>query len=115
MVTIPIGPRASVRTNSYGMLAEFSASRRPDRRYRVVKRLALAFILGVAGPMLPVTALAEDQPFKTVVDGIDPKTPGLTIQGSAGGCLPLLQTQSGQDVILSDLSNPATPLRYAAP
>src|SRR5207302_11187845 len=97
MVTIPIGPRASVRTNSYGMLAEFSASRRPDRRYRGVKRLALAFILGVAGLMLPVTALAEHQPCNTVVDGIVPKTPGLTLPGSAAAFDVLLQHQTRHD------------------
>src|SRR5438046_6508566 len=114
MVTIPTGPRTSVRTNSCGMPAEFSASRSPDRRYRVVKRLALAFLLAVVILMLPLTALAEDQPFKTVVDGIVPKTPGLTIQGSAGGCDLLLQNQTGQDVILFDLSKPPKPFRFAA-
>ena len=64
-----------------------------------MKRLALAFLPAVVILMLPLTALAEDQPFKTVVDGIVPKTPGLTIQGSAGGCDLLLQNQTGQDVI----------------
>jgi hypothetical protein len=96
------------------MLAEFSASRRPDRRYKVVKRLALAFILAFPILLLPLTALAEDQPFKTVVDGIVPKTTGLTIHGSAGGCDLLLQNQTGQDVILFDLSKPPKPFRFAA-
>ena len=79
-----------------------------------MKRLALAFLPAVAILMLPLTALAEDQPFKTVVDGIVPKTPGLTIQGSAGGCDLLLQNQTGQDVILFDLSKPPKPFRFAA-
>ena len=79
-----------------------------------MKRLALVFLPAVVILMLPLTALAEDQPFKTVVDGIVPKTPGLTIQGSAGGCDLLLQNQTGQDVILFDLSKPPKPFRFAA-
>jgi hypothetical protein len=68
----------------------------------------------VAILLLPLTALADDQPFKTVVDGIVPKTAGLTIEGTTGGCDLLLQNQTGQDVILLDLSKPPKPFKYAA-
>ena len=64
--------------------------------------------------LLPMTGLADDQPFKTVVDSIVPKTAGLTIEGSMGGCDLLLQNQTGQDVILFDLSKPPKPFRFAA-
>src|SRR5690349_24341901 len=64
--------------------------------------------------MFSATAVADDQPFKTVVDSIVPKTPGLTIEGSAGGCDLVLQNQTGQDVILFDLSKPPKPFRFAA-
>lgn len=74
----------------------------------------LAFVPLVAVLLLPSAALAEDQPFKTVVDTIVPKTPGLTIEGSTGGCDLLLQNQTGQDVILFDLSKPPKPFRFAA-
>jgi hypothetical protein len=79
-----------------------------------VKRLALVFLPVMATLMASVTAAAEDQPFKTVVDSIVPKTPGLTIEGSTGGCDLLLQNQTGQDVILFDLSKPPKPFRFAA-
>jgi hypothetical protein len=79
-----------------------------------VNRLALAFAPVVALLLLPLTALAEDQPFKTVVDSIVPKTAGLTIQGTTGGCDLLLQNQTGQDVILLDMSKPPKPFRFAA-
>ena len=62
----------------------------------------------------PGTALAEDQPFKTVVDTIVPTTSGLTIEGTTGGCDLLLQNQTGQDVILFDMSAPPKPFRFAA-
>ena len=79
-----------------------------------MKRLVVA--LAPVGAMLlfSVTALAEDQPFKTVVDTIVPKTPGLTIEGSAGGCDLLLQNQTSQDVVLFDMSKPPKPFRFAA-
>ena len=72
--------------------------------------------LAPVGAMLlfSVTALAEDQPFKTVVDTIVPKTPGLTIEGSTGGCDLLLQNQTSQDVVLFDMSKPPKPFRFAA-
>jgi hypothetical protein len=79
-----------------------------------VNRLAVVFAPLVAVLLLPLTALAEDQPFKTVVDSIVPKTVGLTIQGTTGGCDLLLQNQTGQDVILLDMSKPPKPFRFAA-
>jgi hypothetical protein len=90
------------------------ASRGLDWRYRIVNRLAVVFAPLVAVLLLPLTALAEDQPFKTVVDSIVPKTAGLTIQGTTGGCDLLLQNQTGQDVILLDMSKPPKPFRFAA-
>ena len=62
-------------------MSESSASPRPARRYRRVKRLALAFLGAAFVLLLPLDALAEDQPFKTVVDGMVPRINGLTIQG----------------------------------
>jgi hypothetical protein len=79
-----------------------------------VNRLTLIFAPMAALLLLPLTALAEDQPFKTVVDTIVPKTAGLTIEGSTGGCDLLLQNQTGQDVILLDMSKPPKPFKYAA-
>jgi len=79
-----------------------------------VKRLAVVFLPVCASLIFSATALADDQPFKTVVDSIVPKTPGLTIQGSAGGCDLLLQNLTGRDVILFDLSKPPKPFRFAA-
>jgi hypothetical protein len=79
-----------------------------------VNRLALVFAPLVAVLLFPLAALAEDQPFKTVVDSIVPKTAGLTIQGTAGGCDLMLQNQTGQDVILLDMSKPPKPFRFAA-
>src|SRR5439155_999890 len=126
MVTMPTGPSTSVSTNSYGIrlppcrpsLARSSAadraSRGPDWRYRVVKRRMLLFAPAVALLLLPLTVRAKVQPFKTVVDNIVPKTAGLTIQGTAGGCDLTLQNQSGQDVILLDMSKPPKPFRFAA-
>ncbi len=64
--------------------------------------------------LFSATAVAEDQPFKTVVDTIVPKTPGLTIEGAMGGCDLLLQNQTGQDVVLFDMSKPPKPFRFAA-
>jgi hypothetical protein len=80
-----------------------------------VNRLAVACapVLAV-WLLLPLTARAADQPFKTVIDSIVPKTPGLTIEGSMGGCDLLLQNQTGQDVVLFDQSNPPKPFRFAA-
>jgi len=79
-----------------------------------VKRLVAALAPVGALLLFSATALAEDQPFKTVVDTIVPKTPGLTIDGSMGGCDLLLQNQTGQDVVLFDMSKPPKPFRFAA-
>jgi hypothetical protein len=79
-----------------------------------VNRLALVFAPLIALLLFPLTALAEDQAFKTVVDSIVPKTAGLNIEGTAGGCDLLLQNQTGQDVILLDMSKPPKPFRFAA-
>ena len=79
-----------------------------------MNRLALVLAPVVALLLLPLTALAEDQPFKTVVDSIVPKTAGLSIEGTEGGCDLMLQTQTGQDVVLLDLSKPPKPFRFAA-
>ena len=96
------------------MPAEFSASRRPDRRYRVVKRLVLALIPAVSFLMFPLMALAEDQPYKTVVDGTVPKVNGLTIAGGTGGCDLLLQNLTGQTVTLFDMGKPAKAFTWAS-
>src|SRR6202171_2507496 len=115
---MPTAPSASVRTNSYGITPSFPgqslprrpawarASRGPDRRYRVVNRLALVFAPVVTVLLLPLAALAEDQPFKTVVDSMVPKTAGLSHGGGTGGCDLLVQNKTGQDVILRALSKP---------
>ena len=79
-----------------------------------MKRLVVALAPVGALLLFSVTALAEDQPFKTVVDTIVPKTPGLTIEGSTGGCDLLLQNQTSQDVVLFDMSKPPKPFRFAA-
>ena len=79
-----------------------------------MNRLALVFAPVIALLLLPLTALADDQPFKTVVDTIVPKTAGLTIEGTAGGCDLLLQNQTGQDVVLLDMSKPPKPVKFAA-
>src|SRR5256885_12648551 len=94
MVTMPTGPSTSMSTNSYDIrlppcrpsLARSSAadraSRGPDWRYRVVNRRLLLLAPVVVLLLLPLTALPEDQPSKTVVASIVPKTAGLTIQGT---------------------------------
>jgi hypothetical protein len=79
-----------------------------------VNRLVAALVPVGALLVFSSTALAGDQPFKTVVDTIVPKTPGLTIVGSTGGCDLLLQNQTSQDVILRDMSKPPKPFRFAA-
>lgn len=79
-----------------------------------MKRLVAALAPVGALLLFSATALAEDQPFTTVVDTIVPKTPGLTIEGSTGGCDLLLQNQTSQDVVLFDMSKPPKPFRFAA-
>ena len=70
-----------------------------------MKRLVAALAPVVALLMFSASALAEDQPFKTVVDTIVPKTPGLTIEGSTGGCDLLLQKMLENDPCLSRAAN----------
>ena len=78
---------------------------------RNARLLLLALFLLI---LAPVQAVADDAPFETVVDGIVPTTKGLTITGATGGCDLLLQNQTGQDVLLFDLSKPPKPIRFAA-
>jgi hypothetical protein len=79
-----------------------------------VKRLALALAPVAVILLLPLTVRADDQPYKTVVDSIVPKTTGLTIEGSMGGCDLVIQNQTGQDVYLLDMGKPPKPLKFAA-
>ena len=62
----------------------------------------------------PLAGLAEDQPYKTVVDGTVPKINGLTIVGGTGGCDLLLQNLTGQTVTLFDMSKPAKAFTWAS-
>ena len=75
--------------------------------------MAFAFLLATCGLLLPLDALADDQPFTTVIDGTVPKINGLTIQGGNGGCDLVLQNQTNQDVVLFDLSKPPKPFRFS--
>jgi hypothetical protein len=79
-----------------------------------VKRLAFAFGMAVCLLLLPLNALADDQPFRTIIDGTVPKINGLTIEGGNGGCDLVLQNQTTQDVLLFDLSKPPKPFRFSA-
>src|SRR2546421_9520630 len=62
----------------------------------------------------PRAGLAEDQPYKTVVDGAVPKINALTMVGGPGGCDLLLQTLTGQTVTLFDMSKPAKAFTWAS-
>jgi hypothetical protein len=79
-----------------------------------VKRLWLATGLAAVAFLMPIGALADGEPYVTIIDSVVPKINGLTIQGGNGGCDLLLQNNTGQDVILFDLSKPAKPFRFAA-
>ena len=79
-----------------------------------MKRLAPVLALTALLWLAPQTVLAEDQPYRTIVDSTVPPINGLTIQGSTGGCDLLVQNQTGQDVILLDQSKPVKPFRFAA-
>ena len=91
------------------------ASRAPARRYRRVRRLALTGLLAVLFSLRPDIALADTPVYRTVVDGMVPVVKGLSIQGAVGGCDLLLSNQSGQDVLLFDMSKPPKQYRYASP
>jgi hypothetical protein len=77
-----------------------------------VKRLTAALVPLIFVLLLPIRAHAEEQPFRTAVDSLVPKTPGLTIQGDTGGCDLLLQNQTGQNVTLFDMSKPPKPYLF---
>ncbi|HVH65171.1 MAG TPA: hypothetical protein VM674_03980 [Candidatus Acidoferrum sp.] len=80
-----------------------------------MKRLApIVALTALSLWLTPVSVHAEDQPYRTVVDGIVPPINGLSIQGATGGCDLVVQNQTGQDVILLDLSKPPKPFRFAA-
>lgn len=80
-----------------------------------MKRLApIVALTALTLWLTPLSVRAEDQPYRTVVDSIVPPINGLNIQGSTGGCDLVVQNQTGQDVILLDLSKPAKPFRFAA-
>jgi hypothetical protein len=82
-----------------------------------VKRVLVACLLPALVILLqPIDAAAEDaQPFRTVVDAVVPPSHGLTLTGSEGGCDLLLDNQSGQDVVLFDMSKPPKAVRFPAP
>jgi len=64
--------------------------------------------------LFPTVAAADEAPFRTVIDRLVPTTPGLTIEGTKGGCDFVLKNQTGQDVYFFDQSKPAKPIRFAA-
>ncbi len=76
--------------------------------------MALALGLGAFAVLYPAPALADGTPYVTVIDSIVPKVNGLNIQGASGGCDILLQNNTGQDVLLFDMSKPPKPFRFAA-
>jgi hypothetical protein len=80
-----------------------------------MRRLTLAGLLAFLFTLVPNLAFADDPPYRTVIDGMVPAVKGLTINGAAGGCDLLLDNQSGQDVLLFDMSKPPKPYRYATP
>lgn len=69
----------------------------------------------LAAVLYPVTASADDPPFRTVIDKLIPNTPGLTIEGAQGGCDFVLKNQTGQDIYFFDQLKPSKPIRFAAP
>jgi hypothetical protein len=74
--------------------------------------MVLALLAAIAVLLVPLRALAEDQPFKTSVDSLVPRTPGLSIEGTVGGCDLLLQNQTTQNVTLFDMSKPPKPYLF---
>jgi hypothetical protein len=79
-----------------------------------VKRLVAACVPVLATLLFPLGASADDPPFRTVIDKLIPTTPGLTIEGTPGGCDFLLVNQTGQDVYFFDQGKPPKPIRFAA-
>jgi hypothetical protein len=76
--------------------------------------MAVVFVPFLAALLFPVTASADDPPFRTVIDKLIPNTPGLTIQGAPGGCDLVLTNKTGQDIYFFDQSKPPKPIRFAA-
>ncbi len=61
----------------------------------------------------PIVALADQAPYRTVIESLVPKTPGVEVVGATGGCDFLLKNTSGQDIVFFDLTN--KPFRFVAP
>lgn len=80
-------------------------------------RLKIAAVVPVLLVLLsPVAAFADDvAPYRTVIDGVEPPSQGLSITGTAGGCDLLLDNATGSDVVLFDGSVPPKPVRFPAP
>lgn len=77
-------------------------------------RPAVGFLFGLTLLLLcPVTALADEPAYRTIIEGLVPKTPGVQIDGAVGGCDFLLTNSSGQDVVFLDQAGKA--YRYTAP
>jgi hypothetical protein len=83
-------------------------------RYTAVNRLAAAGILALGLLFFPVGASAEGTPYRTVIDGLVPATPGLTIGDAFGGCDFTIVNTTGQDVVLFDQSKPTKPIRFTS-
>jgi hypothetical protein len=77
-----------------------------------VKRLAILCLPILAAVLVPVTASADDPPYRTVIDKLIPNTPGLTIEGAPGGCDFVLKNQTTQDIYFIDQLK--KPIRFAA-
>ena len=76
--------------------------------------MAVACVPFLALLLFPLTASADNPPFRTVIDRLIPNTPGLTIKGGPGGCDLVLLNTTGQDIYLFDQSKPPKPIRFAA-
>lgn len=61
----------------------------------------------------PVAALADQPPYRTTIESLVPKTPGVEVVGTTGGCDFLLKNTSGQDIVFFDQTS--KPFRFAAP
>ena len=61
--------------------------------------------------LLPITAAANEEVFRTVIDGIQPPVPGLLTGEAFGGCDFTVANTTGQDVLFFDQSNPPKPTK----